>query len=276
MTSPLMNNYLNFASGIAHQQYLPAEEGILRAYNDGCTHWYVDGSLHGEMVPDWSDERIENLNSLIKKYNVQPIFHGNFKAPLGSDVDYLREAAVVYVKKEIDIAAKIGAPLVIHGGGIVEPKKIVLAKQKALDNYILSVKELAEYAAAKSVDIYLENLSNYKNYRPFHYVFTHMEEYDYVFNKIDHKNVYFFLDAGHANVGEGDPVAVVDKYHDKIKGISFSNNNGEQDQHFSIGRGTVNYSDFIETINRHNWKGLVAFEVRDKTTLDSVKELASA
>ncbi|NUF12679.1 sugar phosphate isomerase/epimerase, partial [Acinetobacter oleivorans] len=44
----------------------------------------------------------------------------------------------------------------------------------------------------------------------------------------------------------------------------------------SIGRGTVNYSDFIETINRHNWKGLVAFEVRDKTTLDSVKELASA
>lgn len=228
------------------------------------------------MVPDWSSERIENLNNLIKKYNVQPIFHGNFKAPLGSDVDYLREAAVTYVKQEIDIAAKIGAPLVIHGGGIVEPKKIVLAKQKALDNYILSIKELAEYAAEKSVDIYLENLSNYKHYRPFHYVFTHMEEYDYVFNKIDHKNVYFFLDAGHANVGEGDPIAVVEKYHQKIKGISFSNNNGEQDQHFSISRGTVNYSDFIETIHRNNWKGLVAFEVRDKSTLDSVKELASA
>jgi hypothetical protein len=107
MTSPLMNNYLNFASGIAHQQYLPAEEGIVKAYNDGCTHWYVDGSLHGEMVPDWSSERIENLNNLIKKYNVQPIFHGNFKAPLGSDVDYLREAAVDMLNKRLILPQRL-------------------------------------------------------------------------------------------------------------------------------------------------------------------------
>ena len=274
MSSVLINNYLNWASGIAHQQYLPAEDGIKKAAEDGCTHWYVDGSLHGEMVKDWDQDRINNLKNMIKEYNISPIFHGNFKAPLGSDVDYLREAAVEYVKKEIDIAAQINAPIVIHGGGIVEPKKVVLAKKIALDNYIKSVKELAEYALSKSVDIYLENLSNYKHYRPFHYVFTHMEEYIYVFENIDNKNVYFFLDVGHANVGEGDPIEIIEKFHTKIKGISFSNNNGEQDQHFSLARGTINFSKLVNTLSKYNWKGLVAFEVRDKCTLDSVKELA--
>lgn len=268
------SNYPSFATGIAHQHYLPAEEGILKAAKDGCTHWYVDGSLHGEMVADWSFERIDNLNNLIKEYNIQPIFHGNFKAPLGSDVDYLREAAVQYVKQEIDISAKIGAPLIIHGGGIVEPKKIVLAKKKALDNFIKSVKELAEYAKYKSVDIYLENLSNYKYYRPFYYVFTHMEEYDYVFENINNDNVYFFLDAGHANIGEGDPIEVIKKYHKKIKAISFSNNNGEQDQHFSISRGTVNFTEFVNVLNKNEWKGIIAFEIRDKSTNDSIKELS--
>lgn len=271
----LFDNSIPFASGIAHQKYLKAEEGIQVAFESGCTHWYLDSSLIGEMVDDWTEARIDNLNALIRKTGVQPIFHGNFKAPLGSDVEALRIAAVAYVKKEVDLCAKIGAPLIIHGGGIVEPKTVVQSKKIALDNYLKSVNELAEYAALKGVEIYLENLSNYMHYRPFHYIFTNFEEYNYIFdNTEDHNNVFMFFDIGHENICGGNPIDVIKKHHQRIKGISFSNNNGAQDQHFGVREGTLDYPAIINEIITCEWRGLVAFETRSRSTAQSVTDIA--
>jgi L-ribulose-5-phosphate 3-epimerase len=276
MKSAVKTKYatLPFCAGLAHQKYLKAEEGILAAFEAGCTHWYVDGSLIGEMTEDWSRERIDNLKRMIDELNVRPIFHGNFKAPLASDVEDFRVAAVTYVKKEIDIAQAIGAPIIIHGGCIVEPKMIVQAKKIGLDNYLKSIVELSTYAEPKGVDIYLENLSNYKNYRPFHYMYTHIEEYDYILNRLVGRNgIYLFLDVGHEHICDGDPSTVIRKYHHLIKGISFSNNNGQQDQHFGIKDGTLNYDLMMQAIIDSNWKGLVAFETRNQSTLKSLEEL---
>jgi len=266
-------NLLPFGSGLAHQRYLSAEQGIKVAYENECTHWYVDGSLFGEMVNDWNEERIHLVNNLVNQFGIKPIFHGNFKAPLASDVEQFREAAVDYVKKEIDISSALNAPIILHGGCIVEPKTVVIAKRKALDNYVKSVLELANYAKENEVDIYLENLSNYVNYRPFHYMFTHFEEYEYVFNLIKNDNVFFFLDIGHENICNGDPERVIRKFHKKIKGISFSNNDGIKDQHFGINRGTIDYHIISKAIFETKWHGLVAFEARDVSTKTAVQEL---
>ena len=275
MESKLINASVPFCTGVAHQKYLGAEKGLETAIEGNCTHWYIDGSLFGEMVDDWTDARIESLQAQIAATGVRPIFHGNFKAPLGSDVEAFRAAAVEYVKKEIDIASRLGAPLIIHGGCIVEPKMVLMAKKVALEHYLKSVQELARYAEAKGTDIYLENLSNYVNYRPFHYIFTHEAEYAFVFERLQaHSNVYFFLDAGHANIENGQPAAIVRKYHHLIKGISFSNNNGVQDQHFGIHDGNCDYADVVQAIVETNWKGLVAFETRNQTAKAALGELA--
>lgn len=272
----LIDENKDFCLGIAHQKYQSAEDGIQEAFNSGCTHWYVDGSLIGEMVENWNDERIENLNNTIGTLKISPIFHGNFKAPLASDVEDFRVTAVKYVKKEVEISQKINAPLIIHGGCIVEPKLIVKAKKIALNNYVTSIKELAEYAGERGVDIYLENLSNYKNYRPFHYIFTHMDEYSYVLDKLEaYSNVHLFFDIGHANVCGGEMVDVINNFHNKIKGISFSNNNGIQDQHFGIHDGTIDYEPVMASIYKNNWQGLIAFETRNQSAKDAFQDLVN-
>lgn len=275
MKTDLSSANVPFCTGVAHQKYLGAEKGIRDAFESGCTHWYVDGSLHGEMVDDWDDQRIDSLNRQIQETGVKPIFHGNFKAPLGSDVEAFRAAAVEYVKKEIDIASRLGAPLIIHGGCVVEPKMIVQAKKIALDNYLKSIVELSQYASEKGLtDIYLENLSNYVNYRPFHYIFTHDAEYTYVIERLlGHKNVFLFLDAGHANIEGGRPAEVIRKYHRLIRGISFSNNNGIQDQHFGIHDGTCDYRDVVNAIIETSWRGLVAFETRNQSAQAALRDL---
>lgn len=99
MESKLINPTVPFCTGVAHQKYLSAEKGLQTAVEGDCTHWYIDGSLFGEMVDDWTEARIVSLQAQIEASGVRPIFHGNFKAPLGSDVEAFRVAAVEYVKK---------------------------------------------------------------------------------------------------------------------------------------------------------------------------------
>ncbi|WP_252979221.1 hypothetical protein [Pseudomonas cyclaminis] len=93
MESNLINAAVPFCTGVAHQKYLAAEKGLDTAIEGGCTHWYIDGSLFGEMVDDWTDERIASLQVQIAATGVKPVYHGNFKAPLGSDVEAFRVAA---------------------------------------------------------------------------------------------------------------------------------------------------------------------------------------
>jgi len=269
-----MKNLLPFMTGLAHQKYQKAEDGIKDAFYSGCSHWYIDGSLHTDMVINWSDERIENMRQMIEKYLCKPIFHGNFKAPLASDVTTFSTAAIAYVKQEIDLCARLNCPLIIHGGAIVEPRAVLLAKRLGLKNFLQALEELSVYADSKQVDIYLENLSNYKYYRPFHYLFTNFDEYVYIFDNIScMNNVFFFFDIGHSNVGNQDTLQVFKKFHERIKGISLSNNNGQQDQHLPIGCGDLDYKQIVTAIIECNWKGLIAFETRGIDTQSSVHQL---
>src|SRR5579872_7157044 len=187
----ICNNMYQSIKGYAQQLYYLAEEGIQQAYKDGAQYWYVDGSFPEEYPDQWTKERIDSLVKKINEYNITPLFHGNFKAPLSSDITHVREVGIKTVIAEIDLAAELSAPLILHGGVIVEPRLVIKAKKIALDNYIRSLDVIVSYAERKNVQILLENLSNYKNHRPFHYIFTTPEEYKYVFDRID-DNVYFF------------------------------------------------------------------------------------
>lgn len=251
---------LPFATGYALQKYASAEEGIIEASLFGYHYWYIDGSMESDAPKNWGHKRIANMVDAIEQRNVRPIYHGNFKVPLSSEVDEIRLSAVEYTKKEIDLASELSAPLIIHGGVIVEPRLVNKAKKIAIANFLSSVETLCDYAINKNVVIYLENLSNYKKFRPFHYIFTHEEEFDIVFSALDTK---FFLDLGHANIGNPSPKNIFEKYHGQIMGMSFSNNNGEQDQHLSLEKGTIDYREIVTAINSLKWKGIVAFEIRD-------------
>lgn len=265
-----MYQQLPFLSGYALQLYLPAELGIIKAKENHYKYWYIDGSLATEEASNWTEERINTLKKLIEKNDVKPIFHGNFKAPLASDIEFLRKSAVAYTKLEIDLAAQLNAPVILHGGAIVEPRLVASVKARALNNYCLSLQELKDYADARCVELYLENLSNYKYYKPFHYIFTTEEEMSYVLERI---NLKLFLDIGHANVGNGNPIKLIKKFHTSIVGMSFSNNDGETDQHLGINSGEINYRNILSLIAELKWKGIIGFETRDKTPNESVYEL---
>lgn len=266
----LEDSKLPFVNGYALQCYLTAEDGIILASKHNYEYWYIDGSMDTEAPLMWNKERIKNILSLMEKYKTKPIYHGNFKVPLASDVNMLRMAAIEYVKQEIDLAAQLGCPLIIHGGAIVEPRLVIKAKKHAIKNYLSSILALTDYAEKKNITLYLENLSNYKNYRPFHYIFTHEDEFEFILSET---NAKFFLDLGHANIGNSSPGNIFKKFHKYIIGMSFSNNNGLNDQHLSLKKGTLDYVSIISLIQEKNWSGIIGFEIRDATPEKNIREL---
>ncbi len=251
----------NIASGFALQAYLKAEEGILHASQNNYDYWYIDGSLHSEFPEQWPQERIVALVALCEQIKILPIYHGNFKAPLASDVEFLRQAAVEYVKKEIDICANFPCPLILHGGALVEPRTIREAKERGLRALITSLKELQAYAKERNVLLLLENLSNYPNYRPFHYIATKVEEFEMIFSEAE---VSMFFDFGHANVNAEIPVEdFFKRCASRVAAVSMSNNNGNLDQHLKLHDGNINYADVLSLMKQLQWQGIVCFEVRN-------------
>jgi L-ribulose-5-phosphate 3-epimerase len=246
---------------IAIQSYLPAEEGLIVAYDNGYTHWYIDLSLPCDALEQWSTKRVKCLADDMDIKNISPIIHGNFNAPLSSNIPILREAAVSYVKRELELAAQFSAPVIIHGGAIVEPRLVTAAKRSAIDNFVKSIKELYEYGTELGVRVWVENLSNYTNNHPFYYIFSTRSEFRYVLEKCPELEI--FLDLGHANIGNDNIHDLIGEFSHNISGISLSNNNGMRDQHFQMVKGSVDYSLVFNKLIKTNWFGFLAFEVRD-------------
>lgn len=261
-----------YMTGAAQQNYLKAEQGALEAAAQGYSHWYIDGSLPGERPADWTASRIDALHETMQRLGVKPIYHGNFKAPLGSDVRELGGAALDYIKREVDLSASLGgAPVIVHGGGIVEPRLVIEARRMGLTMLIDNLRELVDYANQRNVEIWLENLSNYTRFHPFYYICVTEDEYAEVLDSVP--GLKFFFDVSHAHVNEGNPVEVFERLHQHVVGMSFSDNKGERDSHFPLGRGTLDYPGLVEAMHKHEWRGLIGFETRGSTLSDSLAYL---
>lgn len=265
----------DFVTAYAQQQYLLAEEGIEQARIDQANMWYIDASLVEEYPKNWSSNRIDTLLKNIDNYKIKPLLHGNFKLPLASDVSEVRQAAIEIACQEVELASRLDAPLIIHGGAIVEPRMVRAAKRKALDDYLRSLDVIINKAAKKGVLILLENLSNYMNYRPFHYIFTTPDEFRYTLERVKCENVKLFYDIGHGFICNGDPIAVIDEFHSQIWGFSVSNNDGIADQHLGINNGLIDYQAVVNKVVEKRWKGVIAFEVRGKPFAKNIADLQS-
>lgn len=264
----------SFMAAAAQQDYLPAEDGLARALDQGYSHWYIDGSLDGERPEDFPAARVQALNALIRQSGVQPILHGNFKSPLGSDVPALAEAALRYACREVDLCAALGGvPLIVHGGGVVEPRLVAEVRRAGLHQLIGNLQALVAYAAARGVQVWLENLCNYTRFHPFYYICTTPDEVAEVLGQVP--GLHLFFDVSHAYVNGGDPVAMFNRFHPRIVGMSFSDNNQERDAHLPLGAGTLPFHALLGAIRACGWRGMIGLETRGGTLAQAVQYLAA-
>ena len=262
MENPRLVPTLPFVAGVAVQRYLPAEEGLLAARDEGCTHWYVDASLPSDSPNTWSAERIRDVAARADECGLRPIIHGNFRAPLASEMPEVRQGVAEYLRSEIRLAAALGAEaLVLHGGAHVEPRPTRSDREAALERLFAMLRDIIPEAEDHGVAVWLENLSHYPRYRPFSYVFTRPDDYVSAISAVP--DIRFIVDVGHAHVNQSIAIQVIRDHYASISALSLSNNDGSADDHLALEHGTLSMDELATTINETGWTGIVAFETRD-------------
>ncbi len=269
---------LPFATGLAAQQSLPIDEAMAYAAEHGCSRFYIEGAYRADCSDSWDEARVAKYRGLIRDSGLRPIFHGNYKLPLGHEDEAVREAAVRSVMREVDIVAglggaELGAALIVHGSCIFTHKKPAQARLEAIDSFTRSAAALQAYAAPRGVEIWLENLENYKDRHPFHTIYSQRSEYEYVLQRVP--GVRFILDVGHENVG-GDPVGVFEAMSDRIVALDVNDNRGEYDTHWGLGKGSVDFAALTRVIAEKKWSGHITVETRGSAFAHDVKFLAGA
>lgn len=262
---------LPFAKGVASQAYKRAEQSVLLAQKQGCSHCIIDLSLSSDRVEAWSTGRRAGVTSSLKAAGLHAILHGDFRAPLSFESSVVGAAVLDHFSAEIDLAAYLDAPLVLHGGVIVEPRPTRLSRSHALDRVVDLVAEVAAIAELCGVTLWLENLSYYPGYRPFSYAFAEAEEIGRALEEVPY--LKFVLDVGHANVNQDSAILLFQRFHRSVAGISFSDNDGRTDGHLPLGSGSVPLSEIIAAVRQLGWRGIVSLETRGSRPSDGIDYL---
>lgn len=261
--------HLPFASSVCVQRGAPVDEGIAFALAERCQCFYIECSYE-DRPQSWSRERIERYVRRLAELGLHAIVHGSYKLPVSHESSTVRRGAVEGVKAEIDLASEFGAPLIVHGSAIFTHRNAKLAREHALAAFSESVADLAEYAAPKGVELWLENLEYYRDRHPFYTVFSCENDYAYLFERVQRQNVKFILDVGHENVGSGNPTHVFQRFSDRIVALDLNDNEGSKDTHLPLGKGKVDFESLLHAILRTTWRGHLTFETRGGELADDL------
>lgn len=170
---------------------------------------------------------------------------------IGSVHEPMRLAAVNEVKETIMMCHMLDIPLVTVHPGFVQGIAF-LNRSTAFEMTKLSVREIASFARAQSVEVVVENLPANING-----TCTHASE---LLEVVEESGLRICFDMGHANTaGELDEFL---KLVDRFGNVHLHNNEGQWDQHNRVDDGSADLAKVVSVL-KHSYKGNIIIEATD-------------
>jgi L-ribulose-5-phosphate 3-epimerase len=265
----------DFFTSTAVQKATPVAESIALALAEGSSHIYIEGSSDEDHANNWNADKLKKVKSQLVEHSLSAIVHGNYRNPICHQIKDIREAAKLYICKEIDLARELDAPLIVHASCLFTHSNLAQLRRTAMSDFTNIVNELNDYAQSQGVTLWLENLEHYQNRRPFYTLFSMFEQYRRVFSEVD-PAVKFILDLGHENISSDHPHETLAYFIDRIVAVSVSNNDGSVDSHSPLDQGTLDYQKVIEVLKTHGWKGHLSVETKKGGLQEALLHLHAA
>lgn len=116
-----------------------------------------------------------------------------------------------------------------------------------------SISEILNYADQKKVVAAIENMPD-----PFPFLLKSVRDFQHFFNDLN-REVKMVLDLGHSNIRR-ESHKFVKTFQDKIVHIHVSDNNGDSDRHLQLGKGMINWSETVESLEKIRYNGWITVE----------------
>jgi len=167
----------------------------------------------------------------------------------------IRNASLDEMLKSLDVTAELGVSKAVLHPSIVSGMGNFLT-ETAGKYAFESFEKIAEKADRKGICLCLENMF------PRYKLLFEPKEFTEVFERFP--GFRMTLDTGHANIDSKNGKRVLEfitMFGSRIRHIHISDNSGKRDDHFPIGKGTVNFHNIIKALKSIGYKDTFTMEI---------------
>ncbi|MDI9632885.1 MAG: sugar phosphate isomerase/epimerase [Methanolinea sp.] len=180
------------------------------------------------------DDGLHRLESaeLLESFPFRYMFHAPCRSiNIASIHEPIRKASVEVIGNAFDIASEVGANVVVHPGYFAWKQE----RERALSQMKRSLRELSVRASERSIAFFVENMGNW----------------DYFFLREPSElelldGIGLALDVGHAHLNRCLPGFL----EARISHVHLHDNDGKEDAHLAVGRGTIDFHPVLRAIRR--------------------------
>ena len=189
-----------------------------------------------------------SLESMMKSYDLTYSIHAPFNdINIASLNESVREMSVIELIKIMNMASELDIKTVtIHPGlysmvvSGLEERSVMAAKR--------SLRTLDRMAQECGVRLCVENMPGFR--------FFLGQTAEQMSELIEGTNLPICLDIGHANT-TGQLNDIIDTLGNRIMNVHIHDNDGKQDQHLTIGDGTVDFDDCLKRLSSYGGRYII-------------------
>ena len=196
----------------------------------------------------------------LESYRVRYFFHAPCRSVnIASILEPIRRASVEVTVDCFKIAAEVNAPVVIHPGYFTWRDE----QERALLQYKKSLKELKQSAEEFAVTFYIENMGNWDYF---------LLRFPSDLPLLD--GCGLALDVGHAHLNS----CLTEFLNEKVAHFHLHDNNGNEDSHLPIGKGTIPFNPIMKAVERNSIIPVIEVDTLEGTliSLNTLEKLKNS
>lgn len=239
------------------------EDCIEYAFENKLKHIEINLTQDHSAIESFDKKRIRKLLRSFSKYSLKLSLHLPFTVNISDIIGKIRKDNIAYLKECICLASKLKAThITAHIGNFYWFPVEKYMRKKALTRFLKYLEEVIKCCEEYNVKIALENVVPIPHGSDYYLLGDNIEDFNYIFEKVDSKYLMFCLDTGHANMSEG-VISYINNFQNKIISVHFHDNNGDNDQHLPVGEGTVPWQQLAQGLNNIKYRGPLISECRN-------------
>lgn len=199
-------------------------------------------------------KRVFALKETAQSYDLIFTLHGPFAdINIASPSKPMLKASLKRLRQSIKYASQLNAELwVLHPGMITGITPFYPGSDWSQN--VHGIRELSKTAKEYGLRVAIENLP-----QKYGSIMKTPEDFKRFYRETGLNHIGIVLDTGHANL-EAQTEPFLTQLPEKIYELHISDNMGEQDQHLGIGYGKIDWHDFVQSLRRINYDGIVMLE----------------
>jgi len=242
----------DLASRFACSPYGPnAEDDVRWAADHGFPVVSFMTDAGANSLASWDADRVARMRKLCADRGVRLILHTLSAVNVAEFVQHMTDAVDAYLAANVDLAAKLGAEVIVHAG-MHFSERIELRTKVSIEHIARAVRR----AESAGVTLLLENMNRGPKEAEVHYIGCSSAELRPFFDAIPSKNLKWAFSANHAHLAEEDWTGFLDAFGtDRLGVVMMADCHGTIEEHLWPGQGNLDFGALLARLERSGYRG---------------------